>query len=118
MPLQRYTADEWLVRPADRADAGGTAEQREAVRAICRRVAAEGDAALRELAVRFDGWAPAAGESWALGPADMERALHALPAAQRDALELAASRIRAFHEAETFADVRGPEGLRLLVRPV
>jgi histidinol dehydrogenase len=118
MPLQRYTAGEWLARPADRADGGGTAEQREAVRAICRRVAAEGDAALREYGLRFDGWAPAEGESWALGRPDMERALASLPAEQRAALELAARRIRAFHEAETFHDVRGPEGLELLVRPV
>src|SRR5215472_2945884 len=118
MPLQRYTAGEWLARPADRADAGGTPDQREAVRAICRRVAAEGDAALREYGLRFDGWAPADGESWALGRPDMERALESLPAEQRDALELAARRIRAFHDAETFEDVRGPEGLELLVRPV
>jgi histidinol dehydrogenase len=118
MPLQRYTAHEWLARPADRADAGGTPDQREAVRAVCRRVAAEGEAALREFALRFDGWAPAEGESWAVGRPDMERALASLPDEQRSALELAARRIRAFHEAETFEDVRGPEGLELLVRPV
>src|SRR5215472_1755828 len=118
MPLQRYTADEWRARPSDRAEAGGTPEQREAVRAICRRVAAEGDAALRDYGLRFDGWAPADGESWALGRPDMERALATLPGDQLSALELAARRIRAFHEAQTVADVRGPEGLELLVRPV
>jgi histidinol dehydrogenase len=118
MPLQRYTADQWLARPADRSDAGGTPDQRDAVRAICRRVAAEGDAALHEYGLRFDGWAPAEGESWALGRPEMERALAALPDAQRSALELAARRIRAFHQAQTFEDVRGPEGLELLVRPV
>jgi histidinol dehydrogenase len=118
VPLQRYTSDEWLARPADRGEAAGTPDQREAVRAICRRVAAEGDAALRELGLRFDGWAPADGEGWALGRPEMERALAGLPGAQRSALELAASRIRAFHEAQTFADVRGPDGLELLVRPV
>jgi histidinol dehydrogenase len=48
----------------------------------------------------------------------MERALDGLPGAQRRALEFAAARIRAFHEAQTYADVRGPEGLRLLIRPV
>src|SRR5262252_4338412 len=102
MPLQRYTAGEWRARPADRTDAGGTPEQREAVRAICRRVAGEGDAALREYALRFDGWAPADGESWALGRPEMEAALAGLPADQRSALEVAAGRIRAFHQAETF----------------
>jgi histidinol dehydrogenase len=117
MPLQRLTAREWSAT-LDRGDLGGTAEQREAVRTICRRVAEEGDAALRELSLRFDGWAPADGEGWALGRPEMERALAALPVAERSALEVAAGRIRAFHEAETYADVLGPEGLRLLVRPV
>jgi histidinol dehydrogenase len=118
MPLQRYTAAEWQARPADRGDVGGTAEQRQAVGEICRRVAAEGDAAVREYSLRFDGWAPAPGEGWALGRSEMERALAGLAAEQRSALELAAGRIRAFHSAQTFADVRGPEGLELLVRPV
>src|SRR5438309_2126053 len=38
--------------------------------------------------------------------------------APRGALGLAAARIRAFHVAQTYADVQGPEGLELLVRPV
>jgi histidinol dehydrogenase len=118
MPLQRYTAAEWQSRPADRGDLGGPAEQRQAVAEICRRVAAEGDAAVREYSLRFDGWAPAPGEGWALGRSEMERALAGLAAEQRSALELAAGRIRAFHSAQTFEDVRGPEGLELLVRPV
>ncbi|HEY7201356.1 MAG TPA: histidinol dehydrogenase [Candidatus Dormibacteraeota bacterium] len=118
MPLQRYTAEEWAARPSDRGDLGGTPAQREAVAAICRRVAAEGDAALREYGRRFDGWAPAPGEGWALGRDDMARALASLPAGQRSALEVAARRIRAFHEAQTYGDVRGPEGLELRVRPV
>ena len=118
MPLQRFTAEEWAARPGDRGDLGGTAEQRETVRAICTRVADEGDAAVREYALRLDGWAPADGEDWALGRAEMERALAGLPASQRSALELAARRVRAFHEAQTVDDVHGPEGLELLVRPV
>src|SRR2546423_1126278 len=117
MPLQRLTASEWSAT-LDRGDLGGTAEQREAVRTICRRVAEEGDAALREYSLRFDGWAPGAGEGWALGRPEMESALASLPAAERSALEVAAARIRAFHEAQTYADVQGPEGQRLLVRPV
>ncbi len=118
MPLTRHLARDWLAQPPDRGDLGGTPEQREAVRAICARVAAEGDAALRELSLRFDGWAAAEGESPALGRDAMERALRGLPQAERAALELAARRVRAFHEAETYEDVTGPEGLRLLVRPV
>jgi histidinol dehydrogenase len=118
VPLTRHLARDWLAQPPDRGDLGGTPEQREAVRAICARVAAEGDAALRELSLRFDGWAAAEGESPALGRDAMERALRGLPQAERAALELAARRVRAFHEAETYEDVTGPEGLRLLVRPV
>src|SRR5437660_12235084 len=117
MPLQRYTAGEWQARPADRSEAAGTSDQREAVRTICRRVATDGDAALREYGLRFDDWAPAEGESWALERSDLERALAGLPASQRDALELAGGRIRAFDVAETFSDVRGPGGLALRVRP-
>jgi histidinol dehydrogenase len=118
MPLQRFTAEEWRARPLDRADLGGTYEQQAAVREICRRVAADGDAALLEYSQRFDGWAPAAGESLVLGREAMQRALVSLPGPQRAALELAARRIRAFHEAERYEDVHGPEGLELLVRPV
>src|SRR5207302_5940902 len=62
--------------------------------------------------------APGPGEGWALGRPEMERALAGLTDAERAALELAARRIRAFHEAQTFEDVHGPEGLELLVRPV
>jgi histidinol dehydrogenase len=118
VPLLRYTAEEWAARPPDRGDLGGTAEQRDAVRAICQAVAERGEPALREYALRFDGWAPSGEEGWALGREAMERALAGLPGEQRSALELAARRIRAFHEAERFEDVRGPEGLELLVRPV
>src|SRR5207237_2621583 len=48
----------------------------------------------------------------------LSTALERLGAEERSALELAASRIRAFHESQRFADIDGPEGLRLLVRPV
>jgi histidinol dehydrogenase len=116
--LERVTADRWLADPPRRLDLGGTAEQRAAAAEICRRVAIEGDAALHEYSRRFDGWAPAPGEPLALEPPELERALAGLPEPDRAALELAARRIRAFHEAETYSDVSGPEGLRLLVRPV
>lgn len=118
MPLQRYTAAEWAARPADRAEGAGSERQREDVRAICASVASGGEEALRAHALRLDGWAPGEGEEWALGRPEMEAALASLPAAERAALELAAARIRAFHEAQTFGDVRGPEGLELRVRPV
>src|SRR5262249_36047160 len=118
MPLQRFTGGEWLARRLDRHDLGGTAEQRDAVREICRRVALDGDAALREFSMRFDGWAPPPGQGLALDNHAMQQALMSLPGAERAALELAARRIRAFHEADRYDDVHGPENLELLVRPV
>ena len=118
MPLQRFTAAEWLARPLDRHDLGGTAQQRQAVHDICRRVASDGDAALSEYSLRFDGWTPPPGQDFALDRQAMQGALASLPGPERAALELAARRIRAFHEAERYDDVHGPEGLELLVRPV
>ncbi len=116
MNLHRLTAAEW------RADARrwrlGDEQQQAVVREICRRVKSEGDLALFELSRRFDGWAPGAGEPLALGRPAMEAALAGLPAPERAALVLAAERIRAFSTAERHLDVEGPEGLRLLVRPV
>jgi len=88
------------------------------VREICRRVALDGDAALREFSLRFDAWAPPPGQGLAFDSRAMQQALTSLPGPERAALELAAGRIRAFHEAEQYGDVRGPENLELLVRPV
>jgi histidinol dehydrogenase len=118
--LRRFTSQEWFADPISgrRLHLGGTAEQRSAVQEICRRVAVEGDAALHEYGRRFDGWAPGPGESLRVPPGQVAAALERLHAPERSALELAASRIRAFHEAQRVEDVEGPEGLRLLVRPV
>jgi histidinol dehydrogenase len=120
MGLRRFSVDEWFADPLSRgrSNLAGTPEQRAAVQEICGRVAAEGDAALIEYGRRFDGWAPEVGESLRVPPSDLPAALDRLGARERAALELAAARIRAFHEAQRFADLEGPEGLRLLVRPV
>ncbi|MEP7104230.1 MAG: histidinol dehydrogenase [Chloroflexota bacterium] len=111
---------DWLDSPLSRRrlDLSGLREERAVVEEIVRRVAAEGDPAVRELGRRFDGWAPAEGEPFAAGQAAMEAARERLPAAERSALELAARRIREFHVSQTFADVAGPPGLKLLTRPV
>ncbi|OLE97392.1 MAG: histidinol dehydrogenase, partial [Cyanobacteria bacterium 13_1_20CM_4_61_6] len=111
---------DWLDSPLSRRrlDLSELSEERKVVAEIVRRVAAEGDPALRELGQRFDGWAPAEGEPFAVGRAAMEAARDRLPNAERSALELAARRIREFHTSQTFADVAGPPGLKLLTRPV
>lgn len=67
-----------------------------AVEAIIRDVRQGGDAALRELARRFDGVAP---EPLTVGEEEFEAAAAALPVAVRAAIDQARARIRAFHEA-------------------
>ena len=120
MPLRRYAVRDWLDSPLSRRrlDLSGSAEQRAVVQEICARVAAEGDSALREFGSRFDGWASAAGEPFNVGRPALESALRRLPPGDRAALELAATRIRDFHEAQRFEPVIGPPGLKLLTRPV
>lgn len=120
MPIKRYRVGDWLDSPLSRRrlDLSGLREQRAVVEEIVRRVAAEGDPAVREYGRRFDGWAPAAGESFAVGRPEIEAARERLPAAERSALELAARRIRDFHASQVFADVAGPPGLKLITRPV
>jgi histidinol dehydrogenase len=101
-----------------RLDLDGTAEAASAVRAICRQVAADGDAALMELSRRFDGWAPPDPAGFRVAPSELPAAAERLGVAGRSALELAASRIRDFHASQVFPDVDGPAGSQLLTRPV
>ncbi len=120
MPLKRYSVADWLDSPLSRRrlDLSDFSEQRPVVEEIVARVAAEGDPALRDYGRRFDGWAPAPEEGFAIARGEMEAALGRVGAKQRAALEFAAGRIRAFHETQTFAAVSGPPGLRMLTRPV
>ena len=120
MPVERFDAASWLGSPraSRRLDLSRYAKGRAAVADICARVAAEGDAALRELGQRFDGWAPAPGESFEAPRAEMAAAASRLPAPDRAALELAARRIREFHERQLAAPAVGSAGLQLLTRAV
>lgn len=79
---------------------------------ICERVSREGDAALRELGKRFDGWAPGPGETFAVA-VDA-----AIDSADRAALEFAAERIRAFHSLQRVDEFVGSGDLGLVTRPV
>jgi histidinol dehydrogenase len=94
------------------------ANERAAVAEICARVAAEGDAALRELGKKFDGWAPDPGESFEVPRSELADAAESLPPADRTALEFAAQRIRNFHTRQLPAAPNGPDNLRLITRPV
>jgi histidinol dehydrogenase len=120
MPVKRFTVGDWLDSPLSRRrlELEQLDRERDAVREIVRRVAAEGDAALREYSARFDGWAPGERDAFAVPLSQVSSALERLNRADRDALELAARRIRAFHETQSYADVTGSPGLKLLTRPV
>lgn len=104
-----------LQRPARRAAEGVEAT----VAAIFDAVAARGDAALRELAERYDGAAPARFE---LDRAAVDAAPAQLAPALRDAIDQAAGRIEAFHRAGMGADiaVETAPGLRCerVLRPI
>jgi histidinol dehydrogenase len=72
-------------------------------------VRARGDAALLELTSRFDRWAPASAAALEIRPDEMKAALASLGTAERDALEFAADRIRAYHERQRQASWRYEE---------
>jgi histidinol dehydrogenase len=86
----------------------------EAVAAIIADVRARGDAAVIELTERFDRLTltPA---TMAFSQGEIDAAIASVPAAERDALEAAAERIRAYHVRQMPQDARwtDPEGATL-----
>jgi histidinol dehydrogenase len=70
------------------------------VAAIIARVRGEGDAAIAELTRQFDGH----DEAWAIPLTRCQQALDSLDPELRDALELAAQRIRIYHEKQRPSD--------------
>ncbi len=75
-----------------------------AVRAVIAAVRADGDAALRDLTARFDG---AQIDEIRVPEAAIAGALDQLPRPLRAALEVAASRIREYHEAQSVGPAEG-----------
>jgi histidinol dehydrogenase len=69
-------------------------------------VRARGDAAVLEYTERFDGVKADSVAALELGRDELERALASIPAAQREALEAAARRVRAYHERQLEAGGR------------
>src|SRR5438128_3294854 len=120
MPVRRFGVGSWLDSPLSRRrlDLTQFSKEREAVAEICSRVLAEGDEALRELGRRFDGWAPAPGESFGVPQHQLVAAADRLAPADRSALEFAAGRIRDFHERQSEPGSVGLPGLKLVTRPV
>ena len=78
------------------------AETGDAVAGIIAAVRAEGDAALARFQARFDGVSLAPDE-WEVAPASWQDALGRLDPAVREALELAADRVRRFHAGQVEA---------------
>lgn len=59
-----------------------------------------GDAAVLEYTARFDGLNAASVAALELSPAELKAAFDAIPASQREALQAAAQRVRAYHERQ------------------
>jgi histidinol dehydrogenase len=102
-PLQLNTADAgfdaaFAQRLHWSADTDAAIEQR--VADILADVQQRGDAAVLEYTQRFDGLQAADVKALEITQAELQTALDSLPAAQRDALQAAAERVRKYHEAQ------------------
>jgi histidinol dehydrogenase len=80
------------------ADTDAAIEQR--VADILADVQARGDAAVLEYTARFDGLSAPDMKALELTQTELKAAFDSIPAAQRDALQAAARRVRSYHEAQ------------------
>jgi histidinol dehydrogenase len=80
------------------ADTDAAIEQR--VADILADVQARGDAAVLEYTARFDGLTAPNMKAVELSQTELKAAFDSIPAAQRDALQAAARRVRSYHEAQ------------------
>ncbi|WOE75884.1 histidinol dehydrogenase [Alterisphingorhabdus coralli] len=102
MSLRLNSSDPDFAAQFDRlvnARRDGDADVRRDVSAIIDAVRARGDAALEEYTTRFDDHSLSS-KGWQIDAAEMQAAFGGLDAELREALELAASRIRSYHEAQ------------------
>ncbi len=76
---------------------------------ILAQVRARGDAALIEYTERFDGWKPSSASALEVPLGDARAALANLAREEREALELAAARIRDYHQRQRQDSWRAPE---------
>ena len=102
-PLQMNTADAgfeaaFAARLHWSADTDAAIEQR--VADILADVQKRGDAAVLDYTERFDGLQATDVKALEITQAELQAALDSLPAAQRDALQAAAARVRKYHEAQ------------------
>ena len=95
----------WLKRGVDAAAAAQTDRQvRDTVEGILADVAARGDAAMRELSVKFDGWDR---ESYRLTPAEIQACIDQLTPRDIADIEFAQVQVRRFaqHQRDTMQDL-------------
>ncbi|PUE52051.1 histidinol dehydrogenase [Limnohabitans parvus] len=102
-PLQLNTADAgfeaaFAARLHWSAETDAAIEQR--VADILADVQKRGDAAVLDYTQRFDGLQAADVKTLEITQAELQAALDSLPAAQREALQAAAARVRKYHEAQ------------------
>ncbi len=90
-------------------DESSDASVHERVREIIARVRQDGDAALLEYTARFDQYAAADAAALELGRETLKAAWEGLPKAQAEALETAASRIRAYAQRQKMESWRYAE---------
>jgi histidinol dehydrogenase len=106
-PVRLSTADaDFEARFAARlhwsSETDSAIEQR--VADILADVKARGDAAVLDYTARFDGLQATCMAELELSQAELKKAFDGLPAAQRDALQSAAARVRRYHEAQKKAN--------------
>ncbi|MBO1922952.1 histidinol dehydrogenase [Thiomicrorhabdus sp. 6S3-12] len=70
------------------------------VNEVCARVRQEGDAALLEYTAKFDRLELQSGAELEISKDRLQQALQNIPAAQREALEISAKRVRDYHERQ------------------
>lgn len=70
------------------------------VNEVCARVRSEGDAALLEYTAKFDRMQLESGAQLEISKERLQQALQNIPAAQREALEISAQRVRDYHERQ------------------
>jgi histidinol dehydrogenase len=121
--LRRHTVNELGLGEASKARAkalfGQELSATESVARIIADVRAEGNAAVRRYGEAFDG--PIAYEGLDVPPEEIEAGLERLDSELRSALQLAAGRIRAYHERQLkrcLASYVDEEGLGVQVRPL
>lgn len=120
MPLRLSTTDaDFASAFATLVDARREADEDVSrdVTAMLRRVRTEGDAALADYTLRFDRHDLDV-SGWSVTPAETRAALDGIATDLRDALELAAARITAYHEKQKPQDSDGVDaaGVRLGAR--